>query len=260
MTLRVAVLTSGTAPGLDALLADPNRGVAYDLAAVVTGETAFAQSALLEAANVPLIVHPIREYHARRNMLVRQDYDEELAAILERLDVRYVILCGYRYIVTRALLAAFPDRVIAMIDSDLTASGEAGLHAVRNAILSGANETRSSAYIVRESVGTGPLLLLSGAYPVAPIVRDARAWGDADLVERYAALHRQWMVRASWGPMLVRMLELLAGGTLVIAGEVVWIDGAPGPCRFGEAPSACADAHIEAGIPSSCPFIAGTGR
>ena len=71
MTLRVAVLTSGSAPGLDALLADANRGVAYELAAVVTSETAFAQNTALEAAGVPLIVHPIREFHHARNLATR---------------------------------------------------------------------------------------------------------------------------------------------------------------------------------------------
>ena len=257
MTLRVAVLTSRAAPGLEALLADPNRGVSYELAAVVSTETSLLQSAALDAAGVPWIVHPIRDFHARRNLRAREDYDASLAAILRRLGAQYVILCGYRYIVTAPLLHEFSDRIIGMIDSDLTEQDDAGLHAVRNAIMSGATETRSSAYIVRQGVGTGPLFLLSGAYPVAPMARDARNWGDAALVERYAGLHRQWMQRAAWGPMLVRVLELLAGGTIAIAGDVVWIDGAPGPCRFGEAPATCTGAHIEGGIPSSCPFIAG---
>ena len=258
MTLRVAVLTSREAPGLEALLADPNRGVAYELAAVVSSETSLLQSAALDAAGVPWILHPIRDFpSARRNLRAREDYDASLAAILSPLDPQYVILCGYRYIVTAPLLHEFPDRIIGMIDSDLTERDGAGLHAVRNAILSGASETRSSACIVREGVGTGPLFLLSGPYPVAAMARDARNWGDAELVERYAALHRQWMLRAAWGPMLVRMLELLAGGTLAIAGDVVWIDGAPGPCRFGEAPAACTGANVERGIPSSCPFISG---
>jgi hypothetical protein len=55
----------------------------------------------------------------------------------------------------------------------------------------------------------------------------------------------------------VRTLELLAGGTMQIIHDVVWIDGAPGPCRMGHAPQAChePEAMLARGIPRSCPFI-----
>jgi hypothetical protein len=55
--------------------------------------------------------------------------------------------------------------------------------------------------------------------------------------------------------MFVRLTELLAGGTMQIVGDVAWIDGAPGPCRMGEAPGACREVPVERGIPASCPFI-----
>jgi hypothetical protein len=39
--------------------------------------------------------------------------------------------------------------------------------------------------------------------------------------------------------------------------DIAWVDGAPGPCRMGEAPAICGDAtdSIRRGIPASCPFI-----
>lgn len=261
MVLRLAVLTSASAPGIETLLADPNRGSVYELSAVVSSETDVAQARAIEAARVPLIQHPIHEYHRKhhlplRNLHARENYDRELADIFGRLGPDYIFVDGYHYILTAPLLQAFPNRVIGLIDSDLTVSLDAGLHSVRNAILGGAHQTRSSAYVLTEDVGAGPLFLISGSYPVAPMARDAWNRGDADFITRYAALHRQWMLRDCWGRMLARIAELLAAGSVTIVQDVVWIDGVPGPCRFGEAPDACHEAHVQSGIPGSCPFIA----
>ena len=80
---------------------------------------------------------------------------------------------------------------------------------------------------------------------------------DAAFLIQYAELHRRWMRQSTWGPMLARTLELLAGGTTQIIGDTVWVDGAPGPCRMGEAPHTCHDPEtmLARGIPRSCPFI-----
>ena len=141
------------------------------------------------------------------------------------------------------LLAQFPSRIISLHAGD-----------VRDALLSGAMETRTCAHIAEDVWGAGPLLLQSGAYRVPPLVEDARQRGDADLICDYAEVHRQWMIRNAWGPMLVRIVEMLSAGAIQIVGDVVWVDGAPGPCRMGEAPAICHE-EIASGIPRSCPFI-----
>lgn len=180
--------------------------------------------------------------------------------MLRKAKADWIVLAGYPWIITAPLLQAFPGRILALHDADLTLRDDdgarryKGLHAVRDALLGGEQETRSSAFVVTEDVGEGPLFLLSGAYRVAPLAEDARRWGAADLLTAYAALHRQWMVRGAWGPMLLRIVELLAAGDIRIVGSVAWIDGVPGPCRMGEAPSICHDRNID-GIPLSCPFI-----
>ena len=258
MLLRLAILTSSSAPGLTDLLADKNRGSVFEISAVVSSETSFAQHSLLDRAGVPLLMQPVRP---RRNLNARYDDDYSLAEVLARLTPDYVVLDGYRYITTEPLLATFPNRMIALHDADLTRRDEdgrrlfTGLHAVRDALLAGEEETRCSAFIVTEKVGEGPLVLLSGAYAAGPLAADARARGDADLLLDYAALHRRWMLADGYGKMLVRLAELLAGGNVQIVGDSAWIDGAPGPCRMGEAPSACRELPVERGIPASCPFI-----
>lgn len=172
----------------------------------------------------------------------------------------YILAAGSESGVTPEMLEQFPQRVLAIHDADLSIRERAlymGPHAVRYAILAGEPETRSSVYIATREPGRGPLLLLSAPFPVSRMAQEARLRGDADFLRDYADLHRRWMVAACWGEMLARTIELLAGGTMKILGDTVWFDGAPGPCRMGESPSAChePEAMLARGIPRSCPFI-----
>lgn len=265
---RIAVLTSHSAPGIDALVGDPQRGTLYNFVTVISSETKVAEQDIIDMAGVPTILRPIQRFHDERRLRInsptgRTDYDSETADILRRLDIDWVVLLGYQYVLTDALLADFPQRVIALHDGDLTLRDEdghrslAGLHAVRNAIFDGATETRCSAYFVTREVGAGPIFLLSGAYPVAAMARDAQQWGASELLAGYADLHRDWMVRSAWPTMLTRVLEMVCAGTIQVVGDVVWIDGVPGPCRLGDAPSVCYEREKtrDTGVPASCPFI-----
>ena len=259
--LRIALLASDHVPGLESLLADPNRGSAWELSVVVGSETRLPQAPLLEQAGVPVDLRPIRAVSGFRNLHAREEYDEQVGELLSRMKVDWIILSGYEYIVTDPILARFPGRVLALHPADLSLRDAdrlfAGAHAVRDAVFAGESETRSSIYVVTREVARGPLMLLSGAYPLAPMAHDAREHGDAEFLALYADLHRRWMVEDCWGPMLRRTMELLAGGTMKIIGDVVWVDGAPGPCRFGESPHSChePESMVSRGIPRSCPFI-----
>lgn len=257
--LRIALLTSQHATGVERLLSDLHRGSTWDLSIVIGSEPEHAAAALLEEARVPLELRPMRLVPAFRNLRAREEYDQDLGDLLARLNVDFILLDGYQYILTEAVTARFPGKIFAIHDADLSIRDRvvyAGPHAVRDAILAGETETRNSVYLVTREVARGPLFLLGAPYPVARMALDARDRGDAEFILAYAELHRKWM-RTTWGDMLARTLELLAGGTMSIIGDVVWIDGAPGPCRMGEAPHAChePEAMLARGIPRSCPFI-----
>lgn len=266
--IRIAVLASQNAPGIEAMIADPNRGRMYEVVAVIGSEFSFEQAAALEAAHIPLILRPFRQFQEERglslrNLRAREEYDYETAQQLERLRAEYVFLCGYRYVVTEPLLSAYPSRIIGLHDADLTllddegARRYTGAHAVADALLDGQAETRSTMYFVTRDVGCGAVFLLSDPFPIAPLAVDARAWGDAYLLMQYAQLHRRWMLRAAWGTMLTKAAEFLAVGTVQIVRDIAWIDGVPGPCRLGHSPAICTarETSIQRALPATCPLI-----
>lgn len=266
--LRIVFLTSHSAPGLESVIRSPGRGAIYDVAAVISSETSFAEMAACEEARIPVSLRPIRDDYERRglslrNLHARIEYDEEIASIALASRADYLFLVGYNYIVSEPLLDSFPSRIIALHDADLTLRDEegqrryAGLHAVREALFAGEKETRSSAFFVTAEVGAGPLFLLSPPFVVPPVAIDARDRGDAELLTAYAAVHRRWMIEESWPRLLTRGLEFLAAGSVKIVRDLVWIDGVPGACRMGTAPPACnhAEALIDSRIPASCPLI-----
>jgi len=214
--LRIAVLCSRRAPGLDALLRHPHRGSLYDMACVITTEELFGERLSVESRGVPVLTHPM----LRRKREDRPDYDRVTAGMLGALDVNTVVLLGYRYILTEPMLAAFPERIVNMHDSDLTLRRPdgrrryVGLHSTRDAIIAGEAETRSSVHLVSSELDAGPLFALSEAYPVAPFAHEAVAAGQLDIVRAYAYAHREWMIRNSWGPLLVRTIENFACGRI----------------------------------------------
>jgi hypothetical protein len=69
-------------------------------------------------------------------------------------------------------------------------------------------------HLVSSELDAGPLLALSEAYPVAPFAHEAVADGQFDIVRAYAYAHREWIIRNSWGPLLVRTVENFACGRL----------------------------------------------
>jgi hypothetical protein len=259
--LRIALLLPRRSAAIEGLLADPNRGSVWQIEIAVGADPAPEDLPLLEEKSVPVEIRPIRDEPGFRNLRLREQYDEALADLFTRLRIDYVVLAGYEYIVTDALLGPFAGRVLAIHDADLTLRDEGrlytGPHAVRDAIFAAEPETRSSVYLVTRDVGRGPLFLIGAPYPLAHMALDARERGDAAFLTHYAELHRQWMVSTSWSGMLSRTLDLLAGGTMKTIGDIVWVDGVPAPCRMGESPAVCHDpeAMVTRGIPRSCPFI-----
>lgn len=220
--IRLAVLCSHRAPGVDELLHNPARGPLYEVVCAITSESALASRSALKDAGVPVLNHPIRQYHdecgaALRDLEVRRSYDAMTVHVFDQLHVNAVMLLGYLYVLTDVVLSALPGRVFNIHDSDLSitlASGArkyVGLHSTRDAIVAGEKETRSTLHLVTTQLDGGPIVTASTSYPVAPFVHDAARAGHFDIVKAYSFAQREWMMRDSWGAMAVHAMERLAG-------------------------------------------------
>ncbi len=204
--LHVAVLCSKRAPGLQALLHHPFRGVLYEIDCLMTSEPAFSE------CGVPVITHPIRSFYDNHrapliDFGVRELYDRFTAEVLRCLGIDAVVMMGYLYVATDGLLTAFPNRVLNVHDGT---SKYPGLHATRDAVLAGEHETRSTVHLATGDLDAGPVVVLSDPFPVAPFVQQANAAGHADIVRAYTYAHREWMMRSAWGDLAARALERVA--------------------------------------------------
>ncbi len=193
--LKIAILCSHRAPGLEDLLNDPARGVDYEISCVITNNRDLRERDMIVDAGITCIARP----HPPKDLVEREAYDAETARYLKIFGVDVVVLCCYLRILTAPMLAAFPCRILNLHDSDLPKY--VGLHATRDAIRAGERETRATAHWVTEEVDAGPILLRSKAFPV---LGDARA-------------HRELVIRTAWGPLMRDAIHQVASRHLLQA-------------------------------------------
>jgi phosphoribosylglycinamide formyltransferase-1 len=221
-TLRVAVLTSKRAPGLEQLMRHPQRNKMFEIACVISTEPAFAQAEAIERADVPVLLHSMRNFCDERDVSIRNfdarvAYDRQTAEMLRLMRVDTVLCLGYLYLLTEPMLKQFPGRILSIHDSDLSIrrpDGErcyVGLHSTRDAILAGEKITRSTLHFVTRKLDAGPVILMSERYPVAPEATAAALLGDLHAVRQHAWRQRQTMMN-DWGSLAAQGLEFIASG------------------------------------------------
>lgn len=232
-SLRVAVLSTSRAPGLDYLLGrDSARGHRYDIVAFVATDPGHRDLPRITSAGIPAATRDIRQFYARagarpEDPTVRREFDRHTAKLLEGVHTDLIVACGYLHIMTAPLLEAYSERIINVHDSDLPAYP--GLHATRDAVFAGERWTRSTVHLVTEAVDAGPPLVKSWAFPTHTMISDARRWGASDILRAFAYAQREWMMRAAWGPLLARAIAAFADGQVRIAGGGAHIAGARAP-------------------------------
>lgn len=151
MTLRLGILISGTGSNMGAILDAIAAGTLDAEVAVVISNKAEAKG-LLRArdAGVPTRVLSHKAYADRAA------FDRAIVEILREHGVTWVVLAGFMRVVTRELLAAFPDRVINIHPALLPAFP--GVDAQAQAIAYGAKVTGCTVHFVDDGVDTGPII------------------------------------------------------------------------------------------------------
>lgn len=107
-----------------------------------------------------------RGHTTKRDMNVRKEFDKETLEYLQENNIDCIALGGYMSIVTEILFEVFPTINVHPADLSIIdlSSGKrkyTGDHAVRDAIVGGEPEIRSSTHIATAEVDGGPLLLIS---------------------------------------------------------------------------------------------------
>jgi phosphoribosylglycinamide formyltransferase-1 len=150
LSLRVAVLASGTGTNLQAILDTVHGreatvvGVASDKPGARALER--ARSAGVETGTFPLADHADRE--AR---------DTAIGDWLEGLGVELVVLAGYMQLLTPGFVRRFENRIVNVHPALLPAFP--GLDAIGQALEHGVRVTGVTVHFVDEEVDSGPILL-----------------------------------------------------------------------------------------------------
>ncbi len=107
-----------------------------------------------------------RGHTTKRDMNVRREFDKEALGYLKEKRVNCVALGGYMSIVTEVIFDAFPTvnvhpADLSIIDKQTGRRKFTGDHAVRDAILAGQTEIRTSTHLATAEVDGGPIIFIS---------------------------------------------------------------------------------------------------
>ncbi len=156
---------------------------------------------------IPLIERDIKEYYLsrgfadRKDMKTREEFDSETARQLERFNVNFIALCGYRSILTSAIYNKFTT--INVHPADLTRldangkriyAGCAGVECIERAKANGDSEVKSTFHLVNGDVDGGPILALSDPVKIR---------GDLSDVQDELKRKGDWVIY----PKVIRMFE-----------------------------------------------------
>ena len=160
--MKVGVLASGGGSNLQALIDAGARGALGPGHVAVVGVNVPGCGAVSRAqkAGIPHFVVDHKVYQAR------VDFDRAVVEALRAHEVELLVLAGFMRLVTPALLAAFPQRIINIHPALLPAFP--GLHAQTQAYNSGVKLAGCTVHFVDEGTDSGPII----AQAAVPVLDD----------------------------------------------------------------------------------------
>ena len=157
MTVRVAVLISGSGTNLQALIDATSDDNPAMIALVVADRHKALGLQRARDAGIPTAVILKRDHDSRER------YDEALVQVLRKHEIEWVALAGFMRLVTPILLDAFPWRVLNIHPALLPAFP--GLHGQRQAFEYGVKISGATVHFVDTGTDTGPIIA-QGAVPL----------------------------------------------------------------------------------------------
>lgn len=154
--LKLGVLVSGRGTNLQSILDGCEAGrIPASVQVVVSNRPGALALERARAKGVPAYCVDHREFGRWPDN--RPAYEEKVAAVLTRHEVRLVVCAGYDRLVGDTLMQAFPSRIINIHPALLPSF--AGLHAQRDALAYGAKVSGATVFFVDSSVDGGPVII-----------------------------------------------------------------------------------------------------
>ncbi len=201
--VKIGVLASGRGSNLQAIIDNIEQGkLSAEISVVISDQPeAFA----LDRARK----HGITAVHisAKGYKERREEYDALLVTELRKRDVDLVVLAGFMRIITKALVSAYPNRIMNIHPALLPSFP--GLHVQKAAIEHGVKFSGCTVHFVDEGMDTGPIIIQA----VVPVL-------DSDTEDSLAA-----RILAQEHKIFSRAIQLYAEGKLRVEGRRVLVDG-----------------------------------
>jgi phosphoribosylglycinamide formyltransferase 1 len=151
VSLRLAVLASGTGTNLQAILDTVNGRDGIAVVAVASDKPGAMALDRAADAGVAAEVFPAEGYDGR------EARDAAIGDWLEERQVELVVLAGYMQLLTPAFIARFENRIVNVHPALLPSFP--GLDAVGQALGHGVRVTGVTVHFVDDGVDTGPIIL-----------------------------------------------------------------------------------------------------
>jgi folate-dependent phosphoribosylglycinamide formyltransferase PurN len=173
----------------------------------------------------------IRDFYSSRgvkrtDLSLRPKFDRLVVERIEPHGVDVIALAGYMSITTEPLLERYDGRILNVHPADLSIKEGGGrkyvgIHVVRDAILAGEGELRSSTHVVREKVDYGEVLVVSEPLPVTlPEGFDLEALvRDEGLLERVVDEHQDRLKEPGDWVIYPLTIQMIAEGRFALDGR-----------------------------------------
>ena len=240
--LRILGLMSGSGSNLRRIL-ERERALAaergaspFRVAALFSDTWNSKATELGRNFDLPVVVRDIAAFYAargkpRRDMALRAEFDATTVETLRPFQALAAAYAGYMSVATAPLLEAFLGINVHPADLSVEEHGRrkfVGDHAVRDAILAGQKEIRSTTHIIEPIVDGGRLLVVSPPVPVA--VPPGTDLSDKTVAKRVAQEHQERLKEAGDWVVFPKTLEWIADGRIAQDERgVLHFDGKPIP-------------------------------
>ena len=172
--MRVAGLLSGSGSSFRTIIEQQIQmqakgGCPYEVVGIFSDNPRCKGLDMGKEFNVPVFVNDIRAFYEKRgkkitDKQVREDYDRETINLFKPLRPDFLAYAGYVWATTAPIVNAYIGVNAHPADLSIEKDGRrayAGANGVRDALMGGESEVRSTLHLVTTQVDGGPILLIT---------------------------------------------------------------------------------------------------